>query len=187
MIEWDSIAVGLKAADAAIKAAPVAPLTLRAITPGRYVAAFLGDVESISAAVARGVEVGGASTIDSLVLPKPHVGLRGASGARTGETRLSAVGVVETLTCCASLGAADLAAKEAEVRLHEIRLATGLGGKAYVVLSGEVAQVEAAVARGAAFAKGRGALPAVSVIPNPDALLLSALRVPGTPFQDFIL
>ncbi len=186
MIEWDSVAHGIKAADAALKAAPVAPVVLRAVTPGRYVAVFTGDVDSIAAAVRQGVEVGGASVVDWLSLPQPHAGLRSALGARTSERALSAIGVIETLSLCSLIGAADAAAKAGDVRLHEIRLAMGLGGKAFALFSGEISQVEAALERGAAFAAARRMLLAAVAVPNPDALTLSFLREPATPFADFI-
>lgn len=186
MLEWDSVARGLRAADAAFKAAPVRPLALRAVTPGRYVAVFTGEVEAISAAVARGAEVGGASLVDRLELPNPHAGLRAALGARTGAKDLAAVGILETLSLCSLLGAADAAAKAGDVRLHELRLATGLGGKAFVVLTGEIAQVEAALEQGAAFAAARGFLLAAVSVPNPDPLTLAFLREPATPFLDFV-
>ena len=44
----------------------------------------------------------------------------------------------------------------------------GLGGKAFVVISGEVSNVEAAVERGAALAAERGYLLESVVIPRPD-------------------
>ncbi len=185
MIEWDSVAHGIKAADAALKAAPVVPVVLRAVTPGRYVAVFTGDVDSVAAAVAQGVAIGGASVVDWLRLPQPHPGLRSALGARTSERALSAIGVIETLSLCSLIGAADAAAKAGDVRLHEIRLAMGLGGKAFAVLSGEISQVEAALERGAAFAAERRMLLAAVAVPNPDALTLSFLREPATPFADF--
>jgi microcompartment protein CcmL/EutN len=186
MVEWDSVALGLRAADAALKAASVAPLALRAVTPGRFVAVFSGDVESVALAVLRGVEIGGASTVDHLRLAQPHPSLRPALGARTGNRSFAAVGILETLSLCSLVGAADAAAKAGDVRLHEMRLAMGLGGKAFVTLTGELSQVEAALERGAAFAAERRMLLASVAIPNPDPLTLSYLREPASPFADFV-
>ena len=56
-----------------------------------------------------------------------------------------ALGVVETRTVAATVGAADRGLKGAEVSLVEIRLADRLGGKAYCVFSGTVADAQAAV------------------------------------------
>jgi microcompartment protein CcmL/EutN len=185
MIEWDSVAYGIRSADAALKAAPVFPVALRAVTPGRYVAVFTGDVDSVSTSVRAGVEAGGSSVVDRLVLPQPHPGLRPALGARTGVRELSALGVLETLSLSSLVGAADAAAKAGEIRLHEMRLAMGLGGKAFALFSGEISQVEAALAAGADFAAARRMLLAAVSVPNPDALTLDFLRDPASPFADF--
>jgi microcompartment protein CcmL/EutN len=56
-----------------------------------------------------------------------------------------ALGVVETSTVAAAIHAADAGIKGADVRLLELRLADGLGGKGIVLYSGLVADVEAAV------------------------------------------
>jgi microcompartment protein CcmL/EutN len=56
-----------------------------------------------------------------------------------------ALGIVETTTVAAAIHAADAGIKGATVRLVEVRLADGLGGKGIVLFSGLVADVEAAV------------------------------------------
>ena len=61
----------------------------------------------------------------------------------------------------------------------------GLGGKAFVVLTGEVSDVEAAVGRGSEVASGRGYLLSSVVIPRPDPAALAFLAKPETPFRDF--
>ncbi len=185
-IEWDSVARGLAAADAMLKAAVVTPVVLRPVTPGRYFAVVSGDVEAVRASVAAGVLRGGESVIDQLVLPAPFPGIFPAVGGRTGALRLSAVGVIETLTLCTLFAAVDTAAKTGEVRVHDVRLAMGLGGKAFGILSGEVAHVEAAIVAAGALAASRGALLATSIIPNPDSVLVASLTETSTPFSDLV-
>src|SRR5437016_5428683 len=129
-VEWDSIANGIRAADALVKAAPVAPVVFRAVTPGRYFALFSGEVEAIQSATARALEVGGESVLDHLVLPNPHKSLLPTIRGKGTPEPLEAIGIIETLTMCSLILAADAAAKTGDVRLHEIRLAMGLGGKA---------------------------------------------------------
>jgi microcompartment protein CcmL/EutN len=53
--------------------------------------------------------------------------------------------VVETSDVAAIIQAADAGVKGAEVTLREIRLADGLGGKAFCLFRGEVQDVEAAM------------------------------------------
>jgi microcompartment protein CcmL/EutN len=59
-----------------------------------------------------------------------------------------ALGVVETATAAAVIHAADAGVKGADVRLVEVRLADGLGGKGIVLFSGLVADVQTAVELG---------------------------------------
>jgi microcompartment protein CcmL/EutN len=151
-VEWDSIARGLEAADAMLKASVVEPVVLRPVSPGRYFAVVTGSVDAVRASVRGGSASGRESVIDQLVLPAPFPGLFPAVGGRTGALRLAAVGVIETLTLSTLFAAVDTAAKTGDVRVHDVRLAMGLGGKAFGILSGDVAQVEAAVASGAAVA-----------------------------------
>jgi microcompartment protein CcmL/EutN len=157
----------------------------RPVAPGRYFALFAGEVEAVQSAVACAVEIGGASVLDQLVLASPHKSLLPVIRGKGTTEPLEAVGVIETLTMCSLILAADGAAKTGDVRLHEIRLAMGLGGKAFVVLTGEVSDVEAAVERGSALAAGRGTLLSSVVIPNPDPVALEFLQKPLTPFRDF--
>ena len=55
------------------------------------------------------------------------------------------VGVMETFSLCAAVIAADASVKAAEVDLIEVRLGRGLGGKSFIVLTGDVAAVRAAM------------------------------------------
>jgi microcompartment protein CcmL/EutN len=186
-VEWDSIALGIRAADALVKVAPVTPIVFRPVTPGRYFALYAGEVEAVRAATLRALEVGGASVLDHLVLPSPHKTLVPAIKGKGSLDALMAIGIIETLTMCSLILAADAAAKTGEVRLHEVRLAMGLGGKAFVVVTGEVSNVEAAVERGSALAAERGYLLSSVVIPNPDPAALEFLSKPASPFRDFEL
>lgn len=186
ILEWDSIARGLEATDAMLKAAAVDPVVMRPITPGRFLTVVRGEVEAVRASIAAGVLKGGDSVIEQLVLASPHPGLFAALGARTKDRAILALGVIETLTVCSLFAAADAAAKYGEVRLHEIRLAMGLGGKAFCVLTGEVAQLTAAIETGAALAQSRGALLSTSIMANPDPALVASLIEPSTPFRDLV-
>lgn len=187
MLEWDSIALGLAATDALLKEAEVEPLLVRPVSPGRFVALFSGDVDSVRSALRRGAEVGAGSLVDSLFLPKPHPSIGPALGARTGHREVDAVGVIETLTLCALVLAADGAAKTGEVRLLEIRLGMGLAGKAFCTLTGEVSQVRAAIEVGAALASERGHHLRDVVIPRPDPRLVAFFLDPTPPFSDVLV
>lgn len=187
MLEWDSIAQGVFASDALVKEADVTPIAVRPVTPGRFVALFSGEVEAVRSALHRGHDAGGDAVVDSLFLPAPHPGIVPAIGARSGFETIDAVGIIETLSLCSLLVAADGAAKTGAIDLIEIRLAMGLGGKAFCVVSGEVSDVEAALDRGTELARERGRHLRSVVIPRPDPRTVEYLIDPQDPFSDFVV
>jgi len=172
LIELTSIASGFQVADAMLKAADVELVLSRSICSGKYMVLIAGDVAGVDAAVGAGSRAGGGTVIDSFVIPNVHQSLFPAlSGAVTLE-KLEALGIIESFSVAALLEAADAAAKAANVRLLEIRLAMALGGKAFVTLTGDVAAVQAAVDAGAAVVAAKGLLVNRVVIPSPRKELL---------------
>ena len=91
--------------------------------------------------------------------------LRRRDGTINGQ--IDAVGVVETTTVASTVLSVDLALKTASVDLLDLRIANGLGGKSFYVLTGEVSDVRSAVAAGAGQAQDAGLLAREVVIPRP--------------------
>jgi microcompartment protein CcmL/EutN len=60
----------------------------------------------------------------------------------------------------------------------------GLGGKAFCVCTGEVSQVESAVAQGSLLARERGYHLRSVVIPQPDLRMVPFFLEPTQPFSD---
>ena len=145
LIEFDSIAIGVRAGDAMVKRAPVDVTYAGTVHPGKYLVLVGGDVACVEESYTAGLAAGGDAVLDRIFLPSAHPEvvryLRGMRGRVTGE----ALGIIETRTVATTLGAADRGLKGAEVDLVELKLADRLGGKAYCMFSGTVADVEAAV------------------------------------------
>ena len=145
LLEFDSVAAGIVAADAMVKAAPVDRIAAGTVQPGRYLVAVMGQVAPVEEAVKAANAVGGGSLRSQITLPNIHPQVYAAmTGARDG-TPITALGIVETATAPAAIAAADAGMKGAQVQLLEVRLANGLHGKGLVFFSGEVQDVEAAV------------------------------------------
>jgi microcompartment protein CcmL/EutN len=145
LIDFGSIAAGIEAADAMVKRAQIDAITTGTVQPGRYLVLIGGPVGEVEEAVAAGLEVGGAAVLDVVLLPQVHPEVVEAIGGGRVPSSTDALGVVETTTVAAAIHAADAGVKGAKVRLVEVRLADGLGGKGIVLFSGLVADVEAAV------------------------------------------
>ena len=70
---------------------------------------------------------------------------------------------------------ADAAVKAADVDLIDLRLGSGIGGKSFAVVTGEVAAVQEAINCGIAAGEDKGLLVSSVVIPHPHPDLFSAL------------
>lgn len=176
LLEFDSIAVGIEAGDAMAKRSLLGTLRAGTVQPGRYLVLACGEVADVEEARAAGLLVGEGSLVDEIFLPDVHPEVVTALvGARRTESR-DALGIIETRTVAATIGAADAGVKGADVSLIEIRLADGLGGKAYVLFGGEVSNVEAAVELGVASLSRRHGLVARVVIPQIHGEMLDNLH-----------
>jgi microcompartment protein CcmL/EutN len=145
LIEFSSIAAGILAADAMVKRAPIDTIKTGTVQPGKYLVLIGGMVADVEESVAAGREVGATALVDYILLPQVHPEVVEAIGGGRVPEVTDSLGVIETTTVAASIHAADAGIKGAVVRLVEVRLADGLGGKGIVLFSGLVADVEAAV------------------------------------------
>lgn len=167
MLELTTIARGLLATDAMVKAAPVKVLASQTICAGKYMILVAGDVADVKAALQVGREAAGTVLIDELTLPNPHEGIFPALAGTVESADPEAVGVVETFTVAASVVAADMAAKSGDVVLKEIRIANGLGGKSFVVFLGDVASVQEGLRAATAGLEGQGLIVDACIITGP--------------------
>jgi microcompartment protein CcmL/EutN len=167
LIEFNSIASGILATDAMAKKASVTVVDSRGICPGKYIVLITGDVEAVENALAAGLQAGAGAVTEKLLLPNVHEQVIPALIAATPIHEIKALGVIETFNAPACIVAADAAAKATDISLVLIRVGNGLGGKSFVVVTGEWADVEAAVAAALETIKPLGALVRRIVIPNP--------------------
>jgi microcompartment protein CcmL/EutN len=158
LFEFGSISAGIVAGDAMVKVAPLDAIFAGTVHPGNYLVLVAGDTASVDEAVRIGAVADDLS--DMVLLPDIHPDvidavIGNAPNAGMGD---EALGIVETTTVAAAIDAADAGVKAAEVDLAAIRLADGLGGKGYVLFSGVVAEVEAALDAYSSRAEGHGSL-----------------------------
>jgi len=175
IIETISIAVGIEITDAMAKMADVDILESTAICPGKYMVLVAGGVSDVEASLRRGVEIGGDVVADTLLIPHVHADIFPAILGAVDIGELGALGIVETFTVAASILAADTAAKTARVRILEVRLAKGLGGKGFFTMTGEIHEVEAAMEAALQVTKQSGTLVRSVVIPRPHPSLGSTV------------
>jgi len=170
LLEVSSVAIGHLALDSMLKTASVEILLARTICSGKYLIAVSGDVASVEAAIENGARHADGALIEQRVIPRPHPSIFPAvsMAVDVDPEQIRALGIVETFSAASIIEVADAAAKAANVTLLRIHLAMALGGKGFVVMTGDVSSVEAAVAAGSHAAAQEGMLVSKAVIPAPS-------------------
>ena len=175
MVEYRTVSSGITAADTMVKTADVEVIQASAVCPGKYVVIVTGELSAVKASIDAAKAKLPAQLADSFVLGNPHEDIFRAiyGGGEIGDAK--ALGVLETFSAPSIIVAADTAAKASEVKLIELRIARGLGGKSYMLLTGTVASVTAAIDRAKTVIGDEGMLLDYSVIPNPDKSIWSSI------------
>ncbi|MBR5011051.1 MAG: BMC domain-containing protein [Clostridia bacterium] len=171
MVEYATVSTGIQAADTLVKTAEVEIIEAQVVCPGKYIVIISGDLSALKAAVDACKMRYGEKLIDSFVLGNVDDGVFPAIYATVDVENPRALGVMETYSGASAIVAADAAAKTADVTLVELRIARGMCGKSYLILTGEVAAVSAAIENANAAAGDRGMFLDSSIIPNPDPKL----------------
>lgn len=171
MVEFKTVSSGMRAADRMVKTAEVDLLQADTVCPGKFMALISGDLSSVKSAVESAIAADTEQLIDSFVLGNPHESIFSALYGASEVGSPNALGVLETFSAAAAIVAADTAAKTALVDLIELRLARGMCGKSYLLLTGEIAAVEAAIEKAKVGAGEYGMFLDSAVIPNPDKKL----------------
>lgn len=167
ILELRSIAQGVKASDDALKSAGVRLISAQPICPGKFELIVTGELSQVDAVMGKIRLDYADNLVDSVQLGRidPNV-VKAMLGAQP-EAAHGAIGTIETFTVASAILAADSAVKAANVEILELRTARGMGGKGVVMLTGEVADVTAAVEVGAQYAKEQGLLVSSTVIGSP--------------------
>ena len=174
-LELNSIAKGVEAADAILKAAQVELTFAKPVCPGKYSILFTGEVAAVKASLDAGMAVGESHVGGSTVLPRVHPQVVEANNPATGFPGTGAIGGMEFFSITAAVYGADAAVKAANVTLLDVRLGMGLGGKSFVVMAGDVASVKASVEAGSEEGKNNGLLVSSVVIPSPRPEIFESL------------
>lgn len=167
-LEFNSIVIGIEALDQMVKVAPIQVIDARTISSGKYLIIFSGDVASVEYAYNAGIETGKNFIVDRLFLPQVHKEVIPAIGNIINTGEWDTIGLIETLSIVSAIESADSAAKEGGIKIIEIRLADGYGGKSYVKMIGSLDAVQAAVKAGTAKARQKNLLGMDTIIPQPN-------------------
>lgn len=174
-IELSSIALGIQVADEMSKAAEVKLIFAKSSCPGKYHAMISGSVSSVTSSINRGIEAGKGYVVAHFVLPRVHEQVVKAIHMSPDFDNISAIGVLEFFDVAESIRAADAAVKAADVSIVDLRLGISIGGKSYVVLTGDVGAIRAAVDAASVLTEENGMLVNKVVIPRPSKMVIQSL------------
>lgn len=176
VFEFDSIPIGVRAADAMVKAAPIEVLRIGTVQSGKYIVLIGGSVAAVDQARREGPRVGGERLTDEIFLPDVHPQVFAALAGQRQDNAGDALGIIETSAIPTNVAAADKAVKAANVTIVEIRLGDGLGGKGITLVTGLVHDVQAALAAALAEADRPGVTTRHTIIPNQDRELRKRIQ-----------
>ncbi|MDF2868612.1 MAG: microcompartment protein [Anaerocolumna sp.] len=175
MVEYKTVSTGLLAADTMLKTAQVEILEAQTVCPGKYIILLKGELSAIKASVEAARLKYREHLIDSFILGNPHDSIFAAIYGAASIENMKALGILETFSAASIIVAADEAAKSAEVTLIELRIARGMCGKSYILLTGEIAAVEAAIDKAKAAVSESAMLLDSAIIANPDRKLCESI------------
>ena len=175
MIEYKTTAAGIPATDMMVKTADVEIVEAQTVCPGKYIAIIEGDLSSVNAAIAAAEQAYPSQMIDNFILGNPHDSITPAMYGATNVDKINALGIIETFDVAAAIVAADVAAKTAIVDLIELRIAKGMCGKSFLIITGEIAAVEAAIEKAKVEIQPKGMFLESSVIAHPDPKLIKTI------------
>ena len=171
LVEFKTVPVAVYAVDAMLKAAQVELVFSAPMCPGKYVVIITGDVSSVKTSVGVGVSEGGMYVISSQILTNIHKDVLPAIAGVNFGGEIRSLGLLETMSAISAVRAADIAAKAANVKLIDCRLARGLGGKSYIIVTGEVSSVKTAIKTCEDQMADQGDLVSSSIVSQPHPML----------------
>lgn len=175
MIELISIARGIEAGDAIIKTANVKLVAAYAACPGKYIVMVRGQVSAVKSAIEVGAKTSGKSLVNDIIIANVHPQVFSALSQTSDFEANDSAGIIETYSLATAVLVADAAVKAANVDLIEIRLGRGLGGKAFIVLTGDISSVKAAVEAAIVANSEDGMIAHTAVIPRISKEILHTL------------
>lgn len=175
LVEFKTVPVAVYAVDAMLKAAQVDVVFSAPVCPGKYIAIVSGDVSAVQTSVKTAVDEGGVFCLSSQVLTNIHPDVFPALTGVGCQTELRSLGLLESMSAITAVRAADIAAKAANVKLVDVRLARGLGGKSYIIVTGEVSSVKTAIHTCEEILADQGDIVSTAVVSQPHPQLRDAI------------
>ena len=172
-IEFNSVPVGLFAADALLKKSPISMIRTGTIGAGRFLILLAGTTASVAEAHAEALFHGGLQVADDAFLPDIHPALYDAILGNVRQMGEGPLWILETPTVSCNVQAVERAMKGVPVELIEFRAGDPrMDGRGLAILQGDLYDVQAAQEIALSVLETRGIPAQHRVLTSPpDALL----------------
>lgn len=180
VVELSGISKGYQVLDAMLKSSNVKKLIARTICSGKYFIAVSGSVSDVGNAIEVAVEQGSYAIVNATTIPnidkQVFPALSGAPMVKAIDNKnIGALLIIETFSVVSAIRAADMAVKEADIDLLRVHAAMAVGGKGFIVATGEISALESAMESAKYFFKADGMLADYAIIKNPQEDMLKEL------------
>ncbi|WP_434798619.1 BMC domain-containing protein [Terrisporobacter vanillatitrophus] len=175
LIELKSIPIGIQTADEMLKAANVELILANPICPGKYMILISGDVGAVNNSIKTGINMADIFLVESHVINNVHEDVLVAVSGVSDVKDIKSIGAIETISALTAIKAADIAVKSSNIKLIEVRIAKGLGGKGFLIMTGEVSSIKSAVKSCENELGKMGEITSTAVIPSPHRNLIESL------------
>lgn len=180
IIELASIYKGYAVQDAVLKSANVEKLIARTICSGKFFMVVRGNIADVETAINVAGEVGGFAVVNLTTIPNIDPRVFPAISGNTAieiniKKEVGAMLIIETFSVVSAIKAADYAVKEADLEILRVHVAMAVGGKGFVVITGNIGSLEAAAKPAVEYCKQEGMLAGYVIIKNPHKDILKEL------------
>jgi microcompartment protein CcmL/EutN len=177
IIELASIFKGFEVQDMVLKSANIEKMLARTICSGKFLIMVRGEIADVETCLETARQIGGFSIVNATLVSNVDERVFPAiAGSTTLDSpEVGGMLVFETFSVATAVKAADFAVKEADIDLLRIHAAMAIGGKAFVVFTGNVEALESAVPPALEYIKEDGMLAGYTLIRNPHKEVLREL------------
>lgn len=165
-LEYISIGRGIEAADLISKNSDIDILLAAPNCPGRYQILFTGDVGAVKSALDLAQQIADFNFLDSIIIPRIDEKVVQALYTSQVTEITDGIAIFETMTMSATLMGADTMVKSADVDIVELRLGKGLAGKSFVIVTGSIQNLKAAMDAALEMVEEKGVLISGVVVPS---------------------
>ena len=167
LLELSSLARGIVVGDVLLKRAEVLLHSAESVSNGKFILLFSGDVSSVEESFNAGITSAGGYLVDKVFLPQVHPQVVDYLKSQKKHKNIDAIGIIETSSVATIINVADVVCKTSPINIIEMKLAKGIGGKGFLMFTGELANVEASLDAGSNLAEKIGNLNKKELIPSP--------------------